>query len=412
MSRVEKARLAPQAQRELGAIDAALGGETVAAEHVRLAELALAMRALRPRPSDEFVQALDVRAARGFCHERDETPPRNRASHRPASARHEGTRRLKSLRAALPALGLGVAVLLAVAVAVSLSRSGDRRVAQPAHTSVRAGPAYGGAPAVQRAPLVTSPSGANKGSDQTFNAPAAGAPGASAAPAAGATRLLERTSTLDIGVAQDSIQSAAQRVFTLASAFGGYVKQSNVSSGGPLQGGASFDVRLPSANLPAAIAALSHLGHVRSENDTTNDVTDQLSSLQRSLGGFQAERPSLLRQLAAASEAQPAASLKARLHAVEARISQLQGALRALSARIAYTSLALSLTRESSGGAASGDLTPGAAAGDAARILDAALAVLVIGAAAVLPLAAIVLVGWIAVVLLRRRLREQALDAS
>jgi hypothetical protein len=134
--------------------------------------------------------------------------------------------------------------------------------------------------------------------------------------------------------------------------------------------------------------------------------------LQRSLGGLQAERSSLLRQLAAASEAQQAAALKARLRAVEAHISQLQGALRALSARIAYTSLALSLTPESSGGAASGDLTPGGAAGDAARILDAALAVLVIGAAAALPLAVIVLAGWIAVVLLRRRLREQALDAS
>jgi hypothetical protein len=38
--------------------------------------------------------------------------------------------------------------------------------------------------------------------------------------------------------------------------------------------------------------------------------------------------------------------------------------------------------------------------------------VLVIGAAAVLPLAVIVIAGWTAVVLLRRRLREQALDAS
>ena len=97
---------------------------------------------------------------------------------------------------------------------------------------------------------------------------------------------------------------------------------------------------------------------------------------------------------------------------MDARISQLQGAVRGLTARVDYTSLALSLTPESSGGAASGDLTPGAAAGDAARILDAALAVLVIGGAAVLPLAAIVLMGWIAVAILRRRLREQALDAS
>ena len=414
MSRFEKTRMAPDAQRELGAIDAALGGETVAAEHMALAELALATRALRPRPSDEFVQALDARAARGFNAERHEAP-RNRSSRRPSSVRAEGRTRPKRLRPALPALGLGLAVLLAVAVTVSLSRSSGGRVAQPAHTFLRAGPASGGATALQQGPLVISPSGTSKGSAQTFNAPAAAAPGASAAPAAspaGAIRQVERTSTLDIGVAQDSIQSAAQRVFTLASAFGGYVKQSNVSSGGPLQGGASFDVRLPSANLAAAIAALSHLGHVRSENDTTNDVTDQLSSLQRSLGGLQAERSSLLRQLAAASEAQQAAALKARLRGVEAHISQLQGALRALSARIAYTSLALSLTPESSGGAASGDLTPGGAAGDAARILDAALAVLVIGAAAALPLAVIVLAGWIAVVLLRRRLREQALDAS
>jgi hypothetical protein len=248
-------------------------------------------------------------------------------------------------------------------------------------------------------------------------APAAAASGASvAAPSAGAaattTRQVERTSTLDVGVAPAAIQSAAQRVFTLASAFGGYVKQSNVSAGGPGQGGASFDVRLPSSNLAAAIAALSHLGHVRSENDTTNDVTDQFGSLQRSLGALQAERSSLLRQLAAASEAQQATTLKARLHVVEERIAQLQGALRALTARIDYTSLALSLTPESAAAAASGDLTPGAAAGDAARILDAALAVLVIGAAAVLPLAVMILAGWVAVALLRRRLREQALDAS
>jgi hypothetical protein len=407
MSRLEKTRMTAEAQRELGAIDAALGGETVAAEHVPLAELALAVEALRPRPSDEFVQALDSEAARGFRQEGHETPA-NRFSRRPSWAHREGRRALKSRRTALPVLGLGVAVLLAVALTVSLSVSGGGRVARPA-------PTFGGLqPAPSSASAQPAPSSTTAAPHGPLvRAPAAGAAGASAAPAgpAGVVRQVERTSTLDIGVAQDSIQSAAQRVFTLASAFGGYVKQSNVSSGGPLQGGASFDVRLPSSNLAAAIAALSHLGHVRSENDTTNDVTDQLSSLQRSLGGLQAERSSLLRRLAAASEAQQAATLKARLQAVEARISQLQGALRALTARIAYTSLALSLTPESSVGAASGDLTPGAAAGDAAQILDAALAVLVVGAAAALPLAAIILAGWIAVVLTRRRLREQALDA-
>ncbi|MCW3029804.1 MAG: protein kinase [Solirubrobacterales bacterium] len=391
MSRSEQTPMTDEARRELEAIDATLGGEAVAAEHLPLAELALATQALRPRPSEEFVQALDARAARGFSGERREAPGESSSARRSSSRPGGGTRR-KRLRTAAPALGLGLAALIAVAVAVSLSGSGRGRVAQPAFRS---------APAAPRGPLVSAPAAGTAG-------PGVAAPAGSP----GATRQVERTSTLDIGVAQDSIQSAAQRVFTMASAFGGYVKQSNVSSGGPLQGGASFDIRLPSSKLPSAIAALSHLGHVRSENDTTNDVTDQLSSLRRSLGGLEAERSSLLRQLAAASEAQQAARLKARLHAVEARISQLQGTLRALTARIDYTSLALTLTPESSGGAASGELTPGAAAGDAARILDAALAVLVIGAAAVLPLAVIVIAGWTAVALTRRRLREQALDAS
>ena len=253
MSRLEKTRMSPEAQRELGAIDAVLGGESVAEEHVALAELALAMRALRPRPSDEFVQALDSRAARGFGPDSHEAPASDRA--RPlSSTESKGGRRLKIRRTALPALGLAVAVLLAVALTASLSGSRGGRAAQPVSA--------GSGRTVQAGPMVS--------------APAAGAKGASASPAFGgaeATRLLERTSTLDIGVTQDSIQSAAQRVFTLASAFGGYVKQSNVSSGGPAQGGANFDIRLPSSNLSSAIAALSHLGHVRSENDATNDVS-------------------------------------------------------------------------------------------------------------------------------------------
>ena len=221
---------------------------------------------------------------------------------------------------------------------------------------------------------------------------------------------MERTSALDVGVAPGSVQSASQRVFTLVSDFGGYVRQSNVSSGA--EGGASFDIRVPTANLAPAIAALSHLGHVRSENDTTNDVTDQLGSLQRTLGDLRAQRSSLLKQLARATEARRAERLKRQLQAVEQRIAQTQSAIRALRTRVDYTRLALSLTAESSGGAATGDLTPGGAAHNAAKILDAALAVLLIGAAAILPLAAVVTAGWIVVATARRRLREQALDTS
>ena len=188
-------------------------------------------------------------------------------------------------------------------------------------------------------------------------------------------------------------------MFSLVSAFGGYVRQSSVSSGsgsGSAQGGATFDAQIPSGNLSGAIAALSHLGHVRSETNTTNDVTEQLGSLRRSLADERAERSGLLRQIAAASEEARAAELRSRLSAVEARIARLQSSLGALSSRIDYTSLALSIAPESGAGAGAnaGELTPTGAVRDAARILDAALAVVVLAAAALLPLGIVLAALW------------------
>jgi hypothetical protein len=201
-------------------------------------------------------------------------------------------------------------------------------------------------------------------------------------------------------------------VFTLVSSYGGYVRTSNVSSGAE-QGGASFDIRVPSSNLSAAIAALSAFGHVRSENNTTNDVTEQFDSLQHSLGDLRAERASLLRQIAQTSESAKAEELKAHLRNVETVLARYERSLRALSNRINYTPLALTLTPEAGAASnSSGELTPGSAAHDAGRILEAALAVLVIAAAALLPLAAVALAAWMIVASGRRRLREQALDAS
>jgi hypothetical protein len=414
MSRHEQITPSAQMRRELEAVDAALSGGPVDAADAPLGELTRTLQSLRPQPSEDFLRVLDARAARGFRREPapDAAAPYGvdpDAAVPDARTRERLRPRRRRSRAVLllPAAGLGVALAAVLAVSLLGGSGGPQAVHAPS-----AGPASP-APSAARPLNGELKSFEAKSSNMGRAGPeTAGAGASGAATAAPAARQVERTSTLDVGVAPGSIQSAAQRVFTLASAFNGYVRQSSVSSGSVGQGGASFDVRLPASNLTAAIAALSHLGHVRAETDTTNDVTDQLGSLQRAIGGLQAERASLLRQLAAASEAQLEASLRARLHAVEARISQLQGTLGALRSRVAYTSLALSLSPEAAAGAASGDLTPGGAAHDAAQILDAALAVLVIAAAAALPLGTLIVVAWVVIALTRRRLREQALDAS
>ena len=400
-----------EAQRELQALEAAIRGEPVAPEHAALAELALSLREERPQPSAEFARALDGRAARGFRgagrQERSGAQARGALGTRPLVRRRQtggGLGWRVPRRRVAVGLAAGTALAAVVVASVVVFSGGRSEHPRPAFATNSVA-----APAVSGAGRADQLGTAERGPAEA--AAPANAGRAEAAPSA-AARAIERTATLDVGVSRRSIQSTAGRVFTLVSAFGGYVRQSSVSSGSSGEDGASFDVRLPSARLSAAIAALSHLGHVRSETDTTNDVTDQLGALRRALGDLRAERASVLKQLSAASSAERAAVLKERLRALEAHIARLQTQLRALNARVDYTSLALSLAPEASSGASSGNLTPGAAAKDAARILDAALAVLVLAAAALLPLGAIVIAGWSAIALTRRRLREQALDAS
>jgi hypothetical protein len=259
---------------------------------------------------------------------------------------------------------------------------------------------------------VKATSGAGSAGAGVEKGPAQAAGAAPAEPPA--PREVERGSTLDVGVPSGAMQSTAQRVFSIAAAYGGYVTQSNVSTGSAGESYASFQLRLPSGRLAGALAALSHLGHVRSETDTTNDVTSEHDSLARSLGDLRAERASLLREIAAATDAATLAELRARLRAVEGRMGAVEGSLHALQRRVDFSPLALSLTAEgAAGGAASGSsLTPGSALGVAGEILTTALAVLVIALAAALPLGAAGLAGGAAFGRSRRQARERALDAG
>jgi Domain of unknown function (DUF4349) len=418
MSSSRRSTLTPEATRELDAVDAALAGAPVAAEHEPLVRFARELRDARPRGDEQFLAALDARAAEGF---EGGAGPRGAGKrlhlpHFRARARTlRGRLRLRG-PGARPALGVALAALLVLAVAVPLALQGG------GGGGVQHGVLSGGA---------RSPGSARANEKQAMSRPAeqaelsgparteklrtagASVPSpAAAAPAAPAERRVERTATLDVGVTPSAIDSKSHQVFTLVSSLGGYVRTSNVSSGSG-QGGASFDIRVPSSNLSAAISQLSGLGHVRSENNTTNDVTEQLGSLQHSIGDLRAERESLLKQIAQTSEGARVEELKAHLHNVEGVLAHYEGSLRALTSRIDYAPLALTLTPEAAPASThSGELTPGSAAHDAGRILEAALAVLVIAAAALLPLGAIALAAWMILGSARRRLREHALDAS
>src|SRR5437870_2299905 len=124
MNKPEHEPLDARAQRELDAIDAALAGDDVSAEHEPVARLGVALRETRARPSSTFTDALDARAARGF------------ASARPRGAwldvRRRGTAERTRERRARPLLlrpasAVAFALVVAIAVAVPLIRSAGTR---------------------------------------------------------------------------------------------------------------------------------------------------------------------------------------------------------------------------------------------------------------------------------------------
>lgn len=387
MRRPDRQPLPADVQRDLDAMDAALAGRAPAGD---LAELAVAVRDQRPRPDAGTAARLDERAERGFT--------------APAAAAPGARRRLL-----LPAVGVAAALALAVVTGTAVlggSDTGGGQVAleRPQVTSAPPGPVTGAAP------------GETSRSDRAV-APTAAAPPVSApAPAPGATptapgRSVERGAQLSLATSPGRLDDVAGDVVRTVDALRGYVVSSSVESRAAA-GAATFDLRVPSAQLQPALARLSKLATVRSRSETSLDVTGQVDAARQRLAALRAERRGVLRQLAAATTPAATAAARARLRGVDRRIARAEAEREALRRRTAYSAIALEIATErpSAGGAAgSGSWTPGDAAGDALRVLSAVLGATLVALAALLPAAILAAAGWGLWRSIRARRRDGAL---
>ena len=102
MTRDEHGPLSETARAELAAIDAALRGEPVTADHCELGELALLLRDDRPRPEEQFAARFDERVGHGFTPAPGDAGPPARAPH----ADGAGVRRRRATRSLWPAVAV------------------------------------------------------------------------------------------------------------------------------------------------------------------------------------------------------------------------------------------------------------------------------------------------------------------
>jgi hypothetical protein len=168
-----------------------------------------------------------------------------------------------------------------------------------------------------------------------------------------------------------------------------------------------FALRIPTARLDDAVAALSKLAHVASLSQGSTDITGAFVSVADRLKDARAERAALLKALGRASTTEQVDAIKLRLRDNRSQIAALKGELNALRRRADLARVSVSV--EGNGHKTGGAWTPGDAANDALRVLEVAAGVLLIGLAVAFPL--VLLGGGAALVArsTRRRRRESAL---
>jgi hypothetical protein len=387
--------LEPEVAAALAAIDATLEGDPVDPEHAELAELALILRADRPAPAREAAEAIDERVAK-------------------RRARLPLQRRLRPRRSWLAAPVAGLAAVALVVAIVSIggdggSNSGVSSAAASSATSSAAASAPAGAAA--------SGAGASTSAPSRAATPAEGnrkqAPVPSPSPSG--KRQVVQSAQLSLSAAPSRIDDVAQQVFDVVDAENGIVVSSHVTSTGGPDGGARFALSVPVGNLQRTVSELSQLrgAHVVSRSDDTNDITGQVGGAGRRLAEARALRRSLLRQLAAATTTEAIASLRAQLRDADAMIGRDSASLTGLHRSVANSSLTVTIQAASVPvpvASHGGGFTLHRAVHDAGRVLVVVAGVALIALAVLVPLGLMVaLVGWVGLVLRRRR-REAMLD--
>ena len=111
----------------------------------------------------------------------------------------------------------------------------------------------------------------------------------------------------------DEVADVADGVVEVTERYDGIVVSSDVSTGAGGRGRASFDLRIPSQNLQAALADLSDLAHVTSRDEGSRDITAPFVTAEERFDDAKAEVDALLEQLAEADSADEIAAIRQQL---------------------------------------------------------------------------------------------------
>jgi hypothetical protein len=367
-------------------------------------QIATELRALRDETSEEFAAELDAWAAEGF-------PSAKRAKTDVEGARagllsRTGTRlRRVRERPLLPALAGAASIVLVVGVSIAVlsdqdgardsSRGGDSGVEslgtdEAAPGSAGVAPKQAPSTAIEPVGPATVPPIPPARTDQLKP---------------GRERVQERSASMELSTEPGQVDDVSDGVVQVTDRYDGIVVSSNVNTSDG-QGRASFDLRIPTQNLQAALTELSDLAHVSSRNEGALDITAPFVSAEERFDDAKAEVDSLLDQLAEADSPAEVAAIREQLRLARQELAAARAELGALKQRADFSRLSVTVLGNGDGdGWSIGD-----AADDAVDVLEALGGATLITLAVLAPVTAVALLSWLAYSQLRRRRRESALD--
>jgi len=157
-----------------------------------------------------------------------------------------------------------------------------------------------------------------------------------------AERLIIRNAWLDL-VVPDTEEALAE-IKDVTNEMGGYVVQSNVYQSGESKR-ASVQLRIPAERLDEALEQFRGLAsEVRSENVSSDDVTDEYVDLQSRLRSKEAAEAKLLEFLDAAEDTEAALEVYAQLERIQTEIEVIKGRMQYLEQSAAMSSVSIELT--------------------------------------------------------------------
>ena len=353
-------------------------------------QLGAELRALRELPSEQFAAQLDAWAAAGF------------PSVKQLDAARKARPKPRTLIGGRPVLaGLAAATVIVAVVGISvaaylqqrndtelfsgsgndsgapLSRVQEQSLREPAPPGVASGGAS--APLVDQAP---------PGSRPRNDRP----------------QVQELSASLGLSTDEGELQQAADGVVEVTNRYDGFVDSSDVRVGGR-QSHASFSLRIPATDLRNALDDLSELGRVTLRDEASANVTGAYVDSGKIHREARAKVDSLLAQLRDASDPAEAAEIRQQLIPARQQLAAARAALRGIKQRVTYAPVSVQIRADGDGSWSIGD-----AADDAVGVLEAIAGAVLIALAVLVPIAALLALGWLGVREFGRRRREATLD--